>query len=535
MSASKWGLVSLALAGALVSGAASSESKKINNTVYQKSEESVDKQLRLKKVLLFPSVDDVSGVLAPQLDAHLQHLFAGKPRFELIRDPNIIRALGSDDASYLKIAQSERVHQEAARISGADATVVLRTRSVAGMIEMTLDWRDASGKLLYSESSSLPGSSSLDARSAMIANLLNTIVKKIPFIGTVTGRTGQTLTLDLGRDTLSVGDSVDLIRLVSLQRHPLLGVVVSTDYAKVGTARITSVDRVLSFAEIVEESVGETIRPDNKIVAVHARGQSELRQNNTKSEERFKIEKKSDDAETQGLHGDFDQSVPRFGNLYLDLQYGSISYNQSVSSTTTSLSGSGVAVDLGGELWVTKEWILQLDLATLSATPTGTQSGSNPGSGTFSEGNVSRKDIDVAVGYRVFPVGIASSTNLTVSAGYQKISVNASTDTTNGFGNKAYSGIFIRGAAEIALNQNNKVSAGISFQPFAGFTDDAGVIGVPDSATSIGIDFYWGYRLAPNIWARGGIQYESSNGSYQNGNTVADKKFAIGPGITYSF
>src|SRR5690606_34045330 len=81
----------------------------------------------------------------------------------------------------------------------------------------------------------------------------------------------NTLTIDLGQRKIKQGDVIEVARLVSIQRHPLLKTVVGTDYVRVGSAKVTTVDRVLSFAEVVEESNGEYIAPGQKVISIKKR------------------------------------------------------------------------------------------------------------------------------------------------------------------------------------------------------------------------------------------------------------------------
>ena len=51
----------------------------------------------------------------------------------------------------------------------------------------------------------------------------------------------------------------------------------------------------------------------------------------------------------------------------------------------------------------------------------------------------------------------------------------------------------------------------------------------------IGFHLAWNYRLADNLWTRLGLQFDSASGDYDNNASVTDKRFAIGPGLYYSF
>jgi hypothetical protein len=488
----------------------------------------VNAAMRLKKVFLFPSVDDMSGVLAPKLDEKLIQLFSRNSRFDLVRDPQVLKALSPDDKAYGKAASSQAVHREAAKVTGSDTTALLRTRNVGSETEMTLELRDAEGNLLFSETGSVPGLSPMNARWGLIDKLFQAILSKIPFDGSVTGRTANTLTLDLGSSMVRTGEEVELARIVSVQRHPLLGTVVGTDYVRAGRAKISSVDRSLSFAEVTEEYPGELISAGAKVLRTRAgtvrRSEQPEYTGERRYEERGAAQEK--DPFEDRLKGDFDQVKPRYGQVGANLQYGSITHSQTAGGAPAEFSGSGIGGSLEGEVWVTKNWIVSALYSFLNASLSGN---------TGSVGDTSWKKAEGFVGYRFFPSDIVDGVQLTGSLGYQMLDFGLPTTTALNVGGKKYTGLALKLDGELAVLRDHKFTVGFGFQPFSSFSETGGSLGAPDSATVIGFHAGWNYRFANNFWGRLGIQFDTASGSYGNNSSVTDKRFAIGPGVYYSF
>ena len=501
-----------------------------------------DQALRLKKVFLFPSIDDLSGALAPKLDEKLVDLFTHNTRFELIRDPQVVKALSPDEASYYKAALNQDVHREAAKVTGADTTVLLRTRNVGPDTRMTLELRDARGNLLFSEEGSVPGASTMAVRWDIIEKLYRAVLSRLPFEGAVTGRTAATITLDLGSGSMRAGEEIEIARIVSLQRHPLLGTVVGTDYVRTGRAKVTSVDRVLSFAQVTEEFTGEKIAPGQKILRaqaalVHrggpgadeekkpAHGDKELglaKHGNAQDEDPLD--------EKDHLKGDFDHFKARYGQLGADLYYGSLSHTQTTSSVTSEYSGSGVGVGIGGELWVTKNWIFSGEYDYHSATLT------SPG-GAVTAGPATWDQIGVFGGYRIFPEGVAEGMVLTGSLGYQRATLQIPSNATLLLGAKRYSGLVLRADGDIHFLENQKITVGFSIQPFASLLETGPSLGTPSGGTVIGVHLAWNRQIMDQLWLRVGLHYDVANASYEGDTppSISDKRFAIGPGIYYLF
>lgn len=488
-------------------------------------------QLRLKKVFLFPSIDDVSGALAPRLDDKLAELFNANSRFELVRDPQVVKALSPDESTYYKVAQNQSVHHEAAKVTGADTTVLLRTRNVGRDTQMVLELRDASGSLLFQEEGKVPGVSPLEARHELIKKLYQGLLARLPFEGAITGRTAATLTVDLGMGSLKLGEELEIARIVSVQRHPLLGTVVGTDYVRTGKAKVTSVDRVLSFAEITEEFSGERVAPGQKVLRtrpVFSRGSETETSVQPKAGTKKKpvSEDREPDPFDDRLKGDFDEPRPRYGVGGANLYYGSLTYDQTQSGTAADYSGSGLGGDLNGELWITKNWILAGGYGFHGANLKGT-------SGAL--GSSSWHEFSLVGAYRIFPESLAEGVTLTAGLGYQVISADIPTNATLVVGGKRYAGPLIRADGEIGFLDRQKVSVGFGLQPFSSLTETGPSLGSPTGGTVLAFHLGWIRQISTELSFKIGLRYTVANGSYDNASTVSNKRFAIGPGIYYSF
>jgi hypothetical protein len=492
-----------------------------------------DQALRIKKIFLFPSIDDLSGALVPKLDEKLASLFSKNTRFELIRDPQVVKALSPDENSYPKAAVNQSVHREAARVVGADTTVLLRTRNVGSTTQMNLELRDARGSLLYMEEGSIPGNSTMDARWGLIEKLYRSMLSNLPFEGTITGRTANTLTVDLGMGSVKQGEEIEIARIVSVQRHPLLGTIVGTDYVRTGRAKVGTVDRVLSFAEVVEENQGERITAGQKVLLSRAKI---VRRANKEEETEAPVgrlgrpaaaEKPAEDEPLdEALKGEFDKPKPRYGLVGGNLYYGSLSHTQTVSGALGEYSGSGLGGDLNGELWITKNWILSGTYSFQGAKLTGPAG--NIGSSRW-------HDFSMMGGYRIFPESLAEGVTLTGSVGYQTMNFDIPADSTSTVGGKRYAGLFFRADAEIAFLEKQTISVGFGIQPFSTLTESGPSLGTTNGGSAIGLHLGWNKQLLDNIWLRIGMRYAVANGSYENSSTVSNKRFAIGPGLYYLF
>lgn len=494
--------------------------------------------LRLKKVFLFPSIDDLSGALAPKLDEKIFSLFTHNTRFEVIRDPQVVKALSPDEDSYFKAALSPDVHKEAAKVTGADTTVLLRTRNVGPDTHMTLELRDAHGGLLFSEEGSVPGNAKMDDRWAQIEKLYRGVLSRLPFEGTVTGRTAATATIDLGVGSMRPNEEIEIARIVSVQRHPLLGTVIGTDYVRTGRARVTTVDRVLSFAEVIEEYPGEKVSPGQKVLrekaAVVHRGEGaeeiaaprpRARRGDPVAEPDAKGEPNPLD---ERLKSELDKPRARYGLAEASLYYGSIGNSQTVQNVETPYSGGGIAGELAGELWITKNWILTGGYDFQNATLTDA-AGNSIGSATWSQ-------IHLLGGFRIYPEGMAEGIVLTAGLGFEATGLQIPSNAALSIGGRRFSGPVVQVDGDVFFLENQKINAGFAIQPFVSFTETGPSLGTPNGGTVIGIYLGWSHLIFDQLWLKIGLRYDAANGNYENTSSgLTEKRFAIGPGVYYLF
>jgi hypothetical protein len=495
---------------------------------------SLDEELRLKKLLLFPSVDDVSGVLTPDLDSELATAASNYTRFDIVRDREIIKALKTDGESYNKVSHSDTVHREAIKAANADASILLSSETAGGNLQLTLELRDRSGQVLLSGAEKIPAFSAKDARAKRIATMFSDLVKKIPFAGTVTGRSGKTITIDLGRGDVKVGDELNIAKITSQQRHPLLKTLVSTTHTRVGTAKVTNVDRALSFAEITEEAPGEAVTTNNKIVAVQP-GQEEKSDQYSeqgwahKESDTYSIKQRGEDIVPK-LEGEFDKPTPQFGYATADLGYGSINHQHTTPGASgVEASGSGLGGNLAGEVWLTKNWnaggSVNFQRASMDATTEG---------GAVQLDSASWSKYEVYGGYRIFP-GKIDEISVLFGLGYASSSINLENNATVGTGPRTYSGILFKADGDIMILPKNKIWVGLEIIPFGTFEETSTGLGDSNSVSEIGVHFDWLHELMPNLWGRVGIKMDFANASATAGGTDSEKHFIFGPGVLYYF
>ncbi|NUM88601.1 MAG: hypothetical protein HUU37_05290 [Bdellovibrionales bacterium] len=310
--------------------------------------------------------------------------------------------------------------------------------------------------------------------------------------------------------------------------------VVQADYTRVGTARVTSADRVMAFAQVEEERPGERIATNNKIVAIEEGDRFEAAQQEPRvsardkmaDDEKFRIKNKE---ENERLSGALDRPFPQYGYASVDLGYGSVTHEQTSSGVTTGVSGGGVAAALAGEIWVTRNWAAGAGYSFHNATLTGTRGGA-----AIEAGSSSWKRMFLYAGYRMFP-SATEGLSVLFAGGYSSVSAEIPASSANELGTKDYAGLLFRVGVDVPFGSAGKVSADLDFVPFGSVTDKSVSLGTSSGANMIGIAAGYHRELFPNLWGKIGFKYEQASATYTGGPTASTRHFVFGPGVQYYF
>lgn len=501
-------------------------------------------ELNIKRIFVLPGKDDVNGALAPELDrAVLAHIDSSS-RFELIRNSEVVRALKMDERGYGRIANSEQVHSKAAQITGADATIILESKHLGTEIQIREDWRRPDGSLLFTETQSIKANSGIDSQRKLVSKMTKSIESRIPFSGSVTGVDGRTVTLDLNKDYVRVGDRVDFVRLIGTKRHPLLKTLVDAEYVKVAEGEITSVDPVLSFARIINISPGEQVDTTTKIGRLNSTYKPAKRVREAPvvaprveppKQDPFAVKEPNPTdplmkTENDRLSLEKDSFVGRYGKAGVRLNVANLSHSQTNGATDTDISGWGVGAGLLGEIWITKEWLIGFSYDFSNAGLSGQR-----GSTEIAANGTSWNRFRFYGGYRYLLEGSLDKMFLTFSLGYQGINMNLPTDATNQLGQKNFSGMLIGIQMDYPMDPKSWIVASIGLSPFGTFDESGVSLGETDGSTTVSAAVGYHIQWKRQFWITFDIHFDSSSASYENGINLTDRRFSISPGLIYRF
>lgn len=203
--------------------------------------------------------DNLSGIYAGPLTESLKSRLSMDPRWSLVETRNF--SLGAEESA-------DRI-REAMKVLKADAVLTGRVqKGPAGLtLRLTL-YAGSEGLPLLAEEAVEPRQFSTDRMNFLLKESLQRLRDRLPFHGIVSSRRGQQVTINLGRNSgLRDGDTVDVIQILKVNRHPKLNFMISTDKEILGKARIFKADEELSFANLIYEKEAGVVVPGLKVLA----------------------------------------------------------------------------------------------------------------------------------------------------------------------------------------------------------------------------------------------------------------------------
>lgn len=323
----------------------------------------VDELLTIQKVSVLPFTDNLQGIYARPLEAHLISLVDGMHRWDYVPAANA-GALFSPEELEESIDKTKQAGQ------GLNADGFFACRITKGPNGVTIHlslFLTKDNKLLSQAVLKDYKIFNISDLKEQMQRLLNEIVARLPYAGRVLSRDGNRVTVNLGsKDGLQAGQMLSVIQIIQAQRHPKFNFLVKTEKEIFGKIKIVKVDETLSFGAIVTEKEKGAIQKNAKIGAIdfvtYPAGDG------------LSLNPSTEDALTQredsGIAFGKDAKVwvprkpPSIGQVGARLGLGRFTENMDLPGVQ-SLNGSNNFVPnifLNGELWITSEFTFHADL-----------------------------------------------------------------------------------------------------------------------------------------------------------------------------
>lgn len=483
--------------------AQNSQKKETETTVQSYIDPNVE--LSFKKIFIGKISDNVDGAFKDLAQKAILEVLAKNPRFEKT-------STQSESDFYIEI----------------DISKNLKVIEVSTKIFISRD-----GGLFFKDQFQASADGLDSDLKTILKKAFKKSLKSIPFYGAVTGREQDTVTLDIGSiNGIKKGDLVQISKVDTIRRHPLLKEIISVEMAPVGTVEVENVEDQISFGRVFQENTGEKISKLHKVTAVENR---QLTQKESRPHRAYE--------EIQNDSSELEKS--NVGFLGFGPYLGSFSTSTTRSNEAINYQGSAFSpgISLEGELWLTKEMFLASEFAYAMAKVSQTEQRSLS---KTSEYSTSIKDFSFDFGYRSYLKRSIYGPSVAFTLGYKYFAWSAPASSSDLMGSKTYSGLRLGVSGVMPVkDQSTGFSLGLNLLLFPSYRENGFTL-AQDATQDLsvnGINFKVGFYqyIYPQLAFRVGLfiayySAEYSGGILNLGNaSTSQRTIGILPSVVYYF
>lgn len=519
---SAWSL----LLSATTSGACAALTASLVTPIAYASPE-MDRQYAIKTVGFLRAVDNVDGLFESYVAKAFQEYFVQNSRFTLTDLSKADDVLSGSKIPYAKLIQDNQILGKLSRVTRAESILRTKIFKEGPRYRFTIEWLHSpkmiamATEIFFLEQPKQGESLSAAEVTRAIQKGLDDLLTKIPFVGQITGRDAESVTVDIGESAkLKSGDKLSVATLEEIKKHPLLNTVVEWRMVPVGTLEVETVDRGLAFCKVTEQEEGKQIARFQKITQITPK-LVDLAQDTLVDEE---AEARKRAAET-----------PRLGWISGGPTSGTFSRLYSSSNGSTGKDGGGflVGAKADGQLWLNRKWFIESSLGygtfdySQKNIATGADTGVND-SGTLLSYRLS-------LGYTYFVAGNFFGPKGFLKLGYRNSNYTLATQTAENTAPSSFSSLSFGIGADLPVRNLWGLLLNLDFGILRNGTETGATNVATTGATDV--EFYLGtyYRLKPKMSVRAGVQFVGHGLDYSNSSTLTHRAITVAPELVFYF
>lgn len=416
-----------------------------------------DQALVIKSVTVAPVYDNSNNIYKKSVEDHLKTLikedyFWALSEFSSPKQDVRVDEFDEDTALTLQVLDK----------SNADAVLTcFLIKGPQGMnIQMNFYTRDG-GWLLIREEYQNSTLFEINKVNEVVTKMYNSLKAKLPYSGYVTSRSGNSVTVNIGkRSGLSAGSILTVAQILKVNRHPKLNFMIGVEKEIIGRITLTKVENESSFGEISFEKENGVITRGSKILPLE--GINYPTKNEAPLADLLPNEKNA----IEWLPA----PTPQYGKISIMGGFTDFSDNAVLVNGTSIESEKSLALtfDLATELWITPEYFAGLQLQQSSFKTDNNLSGSTPTSLNYSV-NI----MDFSFGYKYLIDGNFWGPQILASLGYYTHSTRVTDTTPTGFTSFDLTGfdLTVGGMFPVTLKNDVAIGAQAKFLFFEKFSE----------------------------------------------------------------
>lgn len=337
----------------------------------------IDKRLTIRKITVLPATDNTDGIYARPIENLVIEMVKSSHRWEFTESK-----INSLSSTPLELEDSPKQTQATLAPSDADAAILpVVTRGPTGLTIRLSLFLKVDGRMIAQEVTKDHPRFELADIKSVTGEMYRKLVRTIPYDGLVLSRQGTRVTMNLGRaDGIKVDQSVSVIQIISENRHPKFGLLISTEKEILGQVRVLKVDDTLSFGVITSEKERGAIQKLAKIAGVRPVEYGEAQSLSPGSNSDLQNRGDANVAFGENAKEWLPIKAPAFGQVGIKALLGSYSASTNLTGVGSLDAKSDFFPMLGinAELWLNPQWSVMADVTQGILTAANPRGGSSP-------------------------------------------------------------------------------------------------------------------------------------------------------------
>jgi hypothetical protein len=498
----------------------------------------IDEDLSIRSVLVLPLLDNTNAIYAGPLTSKLMSLLEADKQWDEVTFTE------SNERGPEYFEENPQAVRALQKKYSSDAVLSGRiSKGPAGM-SITL--------ILFSGKEGLPTSKAtlndfkgfeLRELEQQTEILLKSLKDQLPYSGMILSRKGQLVTVNLGlQNGYRVGDELNVIQILTVQRHPRFKFITNSNKEILGKIRISKVEEFLSFASIVSEREVGVINTKMKLIPVRFVNYPEIPSDN-QGKLQPEINNQSDKELAFGETPKewIPNRAPTFGRVGLLLGLGTFSNNNTLNSVGAMNSTSGLtpSIHFNSEIWLNPEWMAQFDLHQYVYSLVNPYPNSSP-----TKLNGQSTELSFQLGYNLLLTQTFFGPKLTFSLGWNQYKSTIDSSVPVALTALTFTGFNLGMSGSLPVSDEMPLIVGGGFNYFLSSSVDESPVtsGSSNKATQVRFKIFADYQYTVRYSLGAALMYDQNQVQFSGvgtrpdvGTSASHNFFTLAAGINYSF
>jgi hypothetical protein len=490
----------------------------------------VDRKYALDTIGTLRSWDNVDGLFADYVATAYKDYFAKQSRFRPVDLSKADAVFSSSKLPYYKAIDDAGILAQLSRSMKTQSLIRTRVRKEGPNYRFTLEWLHApSMDVLGTETFTLTDiAGGFGDVAKPLKAALDRLFRQVPFLGMITGRDENTVTVNLGASSgIHKGDTLSIGTLDDVRKHPLLKKLVEWRVTPTGRVQVEQVEDSLAFCRMLGEEEGRHVERLQKITQITPYSEPQT----------APIGRAKDDGSlSAAASADTDDEVPRLGFVRASLWTGTFSRQFSSVNGAAGLTGSSFLYGAKGEgqVWFNREFFGDIELGYGGFGYSQTDIATNvptPASGVYGSAYTFKLDL----GYSFFLSSEFFGPRGWLKVGYLVHSINLPIVPEESTAPFRTGSIFLGVGGDMPLRNNYGARLDFDFGLLNSAKETGTANGDINSAYNARLYAGGYYRYDMRLLIAVGVEIHGTGGEFNNGASLTQRSIALLPSLTYYF